>query len=88
MPFSGAARAAFASPFVMPRTHTGPRCQAGRRPKGLHLRAHRRQDGPGRGRLDARETDELLHLRGERRDELADRLVQVRELLVHQIDEG
>ncbi len=87
IPFAGATRAAFTGTFVIPRTHPSPGRQPGRRLKVAHLRADLRQDGPGRGRLDARDTDELLHLRCERCHELANMLVQVNDLLVQQIDE-
>ena len=53
----------------------------------VHRRADLCQDRPGRGRLDAWNTGELLHLRCQRRHEFAAVLVQVHDLSVQKIDE-
>ena len=87
IPLARTARAPLAATFIISQTYASPGGEPGRRPEVAHLRADLGPDGPGRSRLDAGETGELVQLWCQGRHGLADRLIQVGPLPVEQSDE-
>jgi hypothetical protein len=87
LPLARPSLAPLARTLVMAGIHPGPGGQPGGRLETAHVHPYRGEDLPRRGGAHTRNTLQLLHLGRERRDEDTDRLIELDNLTIEDINE-